>query len=36
MLDRRAVREFLNKEFKEMELPDDISEETLVTFHLKN
>ena len=32
MLDRKVVREFLDEEPKEMEIPDDISEETLVKF----
>jgi len=34
MLDRRVVREFLDEELKEMEIPDDISKDILVeTFY---
>ena len=30
MLDRKAVSEFLDEEFKKIEVPDDISKEALV------
>ena len=34
MLDRKVVREFLNKELREMEIADDIlKEEILETFY---
>ena len=34
MLDRKVVREFLNKELREMEIPDDILKEEIVeTFY---
>ena len=35
MLDRKAVREFLDEELKEMEIPKDISEEAIVEAFCK-
>ena len=35
MLDRKVVREFLDEEFKEMEIPKDISEEALIDTFCK-
>ena len=36
MLDRKVVREFLDEEFKEMEIPKDISEEALIDTFCKD
>ena len=35
MLDRKAVREFLDEELGEVEIPDDIFKETLVEAFCK-
>jgi len=35
MLDRKVVREFLDEELKEMEIPKDISEEALIDTFCK-
>ena len=35
MLDRKVVREFLDEELKEMEIPDDIFKEALVETFCK-
>ena len=36
MLDRKVVREFLDEEFKEMEIPKNISEEALIDTFCKD